>query len=109
MTLRPVQEAIIKDLNEDPEQDLLRMIYTVELQRIKYSLRCYLRARLKKLEQHVMHCLDDPNMKDRLSDKEVKYAEDYFLLLGGSLSACGQIEDRSDQMVPVIYILEPAP
>ena len=77
-----VQEATIQELNKDPEQDLLKMIYTVEVQRVKYSLRCYLRARLKKLEQHVMHCLDDPEMKDRLSQKEVKYAEEYFLLLG---------------------------
>lgn len=76
------QEATIEELNKDPEQDLLKMIYTVEVQRVKYSLRGYLRARLKKLEQHVMHCLDNPEMKERLSEKEVKYAEEYFLLLG---------------------------
>ena len=80
------QEATIEELNKDPEQDLLKMIYTVEVQRVKYSLRGYLRARLKKLEQHVMHCLDDPEMKERLSEKEVKYAEEYFLLLGAHQS-----------------------
>ncbi|KAK9838765.1 hypothetical protein WJX74_002924 [Apatococcus lobatus] len=80
------QEATIQELNKHAEQDLLKMIYTVEVQRVKYSLRCYLRARLKKLEQHVMHCLDDPEVKERLSEKEVKYAEDYFLLLGQHIS-----------------------
>ncbi len=82
MSASMMQEEIIRELNQDPEQDLLKMIYTVELQRVKYSLRCYLRARLKKLEQHVMHCLDDPDIKQRLSEKEVKYGEEYFLLLG---------------------------
>jgi GINS complex subunit 4 len=67
------------------DAELLRTIYTAELARVRYTLRSYLRERLKKIEAFVMHILDNPSIKARLSPKESQFSEDYFVLIGSHL------------------------
>ena len=46
-------------MQESVDMELVRMVYTTELTRIRYLLRAYLRTRLAKIEQFVMHILDN--------------------------------------------------
>ena len=46
-------------MQESADMELVRMVYTTELARIRYLLRAYLRTRLAKIEQFVMHILDN--------------------------------------------------
>ena len=54
-----MQEEQIELLKEGDDNKLLVEIYMSELARVRYLLRAYLRARLQKIERHVMHVLDN--------------------------------------------------
>ena len=77
----------IQETESNPEQELLRMMFTVELTRVKYMLRSYHRTRLFKVERYVMHCLDNPDVRQRLSPLEDQYAEQYLRLVVGHLAS----------------------
>lgn len=82
----PPQEHEIQVAEASPEQELLRTIYTVEITRVKYMLRSYHRTRLFKVEHFVMYCLDNPDVRQRLSPLEDQYAEQYLRLVVGHLA-----------------------
>lgn len=53
---------------------------------MRYLLRGYLRARLRKLEAHVMAVLDDEDATRRLSAKELSYAGEFLRLFAGHMN-----------------------
>jgi GINS complex subunit 4 len=57
--------------------DLTAHVYHAELNRIRFLMRAYYRARLRKIETHAVHCLKEPDVLERLSDLEQRYASDY--------------------------------
>jgi GINS complex subunit 4 len=80
------QEQAIQEAEASSEHELLRTIFSVEVTRVKYMLRSYLRTRLFKVEQFVMHCLDSPEVRERLSPLEDTYATQYLRLVVGHLA-----------------------
>ena len=79
------QEQAILQAEASPDHELLRTIFTVEVTRVKYMLRSYLRTRLFKVERYCMHYLDSPDVRERLSQLETTYAENYLRLVAGHL------------------------
>ena len=86
--------------------ELLRTMLTVEVTRVKYMLRVYLRTRLHKVERYVMHCIDDPEVRGRLSQLEDAYALSFLKLVGTHLKSTvtskmpGELGDRVQQEGP---------
>jgi GINS complex subunit 4 len=66
-------------------KELASTCISIELSRIKYMLRSYLRVRLFKIENYVMHCIESEEVQDRLSPLERSYAYDYVRLVGTHL------------------------
>jgi GINS complex subunit 4 len=62
--------------------DFRRITHTMELERIRYIVTSYLRCRLQKIEDFTQHIIEEernrPAEKKRLSEAEMKFAEDYF-------------------------------
>lgn len=67
------------------EFELMHTILTIELTRVKYMLRAYLRTRIEKVEKYVMHCINSPEVRDRLSPLEDSHAMAYLRLVGSHL------------------------
>lgn len=65
--------------------DIIRTMMAIELTRLKYMLRSYLRVRLFKIEKYVMHCIESEEVRNRLSSLEQSYAYDYVRLIGTHL------------------------
>ena len=80
------QEQVVQSAESRPDHDLVCTIYTVEITRVKYMLRSYLRTRLFKIGKYVMHSMDDPEVRSRLSPLEDQYAEQYLRLIGNHLA-----------------------
>ena len=57
----------------------------VELTRLRYMLRAYLRVRLQKIERYVMYCIDSSEVRERLSPLEEAHAIEYLKLIGTHL------------------------
>jgi GINS complex subunit 4 len=93
------QEAVLEDahLNTGDHQagvpreayresnELVNTCLSIELSRIKYMLRAYLRIRLFKIENYVMHCIESQEVQERLSPLELSHAYDYVKLMGTHL------------------------
>eukprot|EP00884_Botryococcus_braunii_P014707 jgi/Botrbrau1/23237/Bobra.0041s0073.1 len=82
------QEAAVDELEQkkgDDTSKISRIIYLYEIQRVKYLLQCYYKARLLKLEEFAMNILDDETLQERLSPQEDQYVKDYFHLVGRHL------------------------
>ena len=62
--------------------DFRRITHRMELERIRFVVASYLRCRLQKLEDFTQHIIITerarPADKKRLSEAEIKFAEDYF-------------------------------
>ncbi|TFJ80196.1 hypothetical protein NSK_008462 [Nannochloropsis salina CCMP1776] len=57
------------------------LLYQMEIDRVKYLLSRYLRARLRKLEKYILHVALDPDMRQRLSPQELRFAGQYLDLM----------------------------
>lgn len=59
-----------------------RIAHTMELERIRFIVTSYLRCRLQKIEDFTQHIIGEehnrPAEKKRLSEAEMKFAEDYY-------------------------------
>ena len=66
-------------------QEIIRAMMAVELTRVKYMMRSYLRVRLFKIEAYVMHCIESTEVQQRLSEQERAYALDFLRLVGSHL------------------------
>jgi GINS complex subunit 4 len=96
------QEAILEDIHADSNEhssysvtreayveskELANTCIAIELSRIKYMLRSYLRVRLFKIENFVMHCIESEETQEKLSPLERSYAYDYVRLVGTHLKS----------------------
>ncbi|KAJ2168473.1 GINS complex subunit, partial [Coemansia sp. RSA 551] len=59
---------------------MIANIIKVDVDRVKYLVRSYLRTRLAKIEQHAMHYTRDDMYKERMSQNELEYAKGFVSL-----------------------------
>ncbi|KUJ18630.1 GINS complex, Sld5 component [Mollisia scopiformis] len=67
----------------DPKTNFSLIIIQTEVERWKFLIRSYLRARIAKIDKHTLHYLSTPALMERLSKTEVAYATRYQQLLHG--------------------------
>ena len=64
------------------QNDFRRITHRMELERIRFVVTSYLRCRLQKIEDFTQHIVTEERKRSkqqkRLSDAEIKFAEDYF-------------------------------
>ncbi|GBG62937.1 hypothetical protein CBR_g34308 [Chara braunii] len=71
----------IADSSSDPSQELVVMMYRMDLQRVMYLLRAYLRVRLKKIERFCQHTLSSEEEMEKLSLKEQEFVTGYLMIV----------------------------
>ncbi|KAJ4297196.1 GINS complex subunit [Collariella sp. IMI 366227] len=72
-------EALTGDM--DPKTNFALIVIQTELERYRYIVRSFLRARLAKLDAHALHYLSTDTLRARLSDMELAYATRHQALL----------------------------
>jgi len=79
------QEEFIQSMGAGRREELSHTLYRMELDRVKYLLRSYLRDRLKKIQAYCLHILDRRNMHlyERLSGKEQDFLKGFVDAMGG--------------------------
>eukprot|EP01104_Vermistella_antarctica_P006271 TRINITY_DN16988_c0_g1_i1.p1 TRINITY_DN16988_c0_g1~~TRINITY_DN16988_c0_g1_i1.p1 ORF type:complete len:215 (-),score=30.66 TRINITY_DN16988_c0_g1_i1:151-795(-) len=78
------QEDQLAGLNPEDESDRICSAFIqMEINRVRYLLRAYLRARLSKIEQFHSFLLNGD--QDRLSEEEANFLEGYSTLVGSHL------------------------
>ncbi|KAI1399962.1 GINS complex, Sld5 component [Hypoxylon fuscum] len=65
----------------DPKTNFALIVIQTELERYKYLVRSYLRARIAKIDKHTLHYLSSPELRARLSPTELAYATRHQALL----------------------------
>ncbi|KAK1752460.1 DNA replication complex gins protein sld5 [Echria macrotheca] len=65
----------------DPKTNFALIVIQTELERYKYLVRSYLRARIAKIDRHTLHYLSTDALRARLSDMELAYATRHQALL----------------------------
>lgn len=65
----------------DPKTNFALIVIQTELERYKFLVRSFLRARMAKLDKHALHYLSTPLLKSRLSEMEIAYATRHQALL----------------------------
>lgn len=65
----------------DPKTNFALIVIQTELERFKFLVRSYLRARLAKIDRHTLHYLSTDDLRARLSDVELAYATRHQALL----------------------------
>lgn len=65
----------------DPRTNFALIVIQTELERCKYIVRSYLRARIAKIDKHALHYLSTPTMRARLSETELAYATRHQAML----------------------------
>ncbi|KAH7026534.1 DNA replication complex GINS protein SLD5 [Microdochium trichocladiopsis] len=65
----------------DPKTNFALIVIQTELERFKYLIRSYLRARIAKIDKHTLHYLSTPELRARLSQTELAYATRHQALL----------------------------
>lgn len=67
------------DANEDEHYQII--LVQTEMERIRFIIRSYTRARIAKIEKHAKYILQNLDMQRRLSMMELKYLQVYERLL----------------------------
>ncbi|MCJ1363362.1 GINS complex subunit [Acarospora aff. strigata] len=67
--------------NMDPKANFSLIIIQTELERFKYLVRSFLRARIAKIDKHALYILTAGAMKSRLSPSELQYLTAHQSLL----------------------------
>lgn len=67
--------------NTDPKANFRLIIIQTELERFKFLVRSYVRARIAKIDAYALHHLTDPTTKANLSPNELQYATAHTTLL----------------------------
>ncbi|KAL8370628.1 hypothetical protein RB595_000820 [Gaeumannomyces hyphopodioides] len=67
--------------NMDPKTNFALIVIQTELERYKFLVRSYLRARMAKIDKHTLHYLSTPALRARLSESELAYATRHQALL----------------------------
>ncbi|GKT42019.1 DNA replication complex GINS protein SLD5 [Colletotrichum spaethianum] len=65
----------------DPKTNFALIVIQTELERFKFLVRSYLRARIAKIDKHALHYLSSPALRARLSETELAYATRHQALL----------------------------
>ncbi|KAI6761775.1 hypothetical protein FGRA07_06996 [Fusarium graminearum] len=65
----------------DPKTNFALIVIQTELERYKFLMRSFLRARLAKIDKHTLHYLSSQELRDRLSPTELSYATKHQALL----------------------------
>ncbi|KAK3382991.1 hypothetical protein B0T24DRAFT_29730 [Lasiosphaeria ovina] len=65
----------------DPKTNFVLIVLQTELERFKYLVRSYLRARIAKIDCHTLHYLSTDDLRSRLSEMELAYATRHQALL----------------------------
>jgi GINS complex subunit 4 len=65
----------------DPKTNFSLIIIQTEVERWKFLIRSYLRARIAKIDKHTLHYLSTPELQGRMSEMEVAYATRHQALL----------------------------
>ncbi|KAI5466130.1 hypothetical protein BGZ63DRAFT_348115 [Mariannaea sp. PMI_226] len=65
----------------DPKTNFALIVIQTELERYKFLVRSYLRARIAKIDKHTLHYLSSQELRNRLSPTEAAYATRHQALL----------------------------
>ncbi|CAG9938111.1 unnamed protein product [Clonostachys rosea f. rosea IK726] len=65
----------------DPKTNFALIVIQTELERYKFLVRSYLRARIAKIDKHTLHYLSSEELRNRLSETELAYATRHQALL----------------------------
>ncbi|KAF1736327.1 hypothetical protein ACQRIT_003573 [Beauveria bassiana] len=65
----------------DPKTNFALIVIQTELERYKFLVRSYLRARIAKIDKHTLHYLSTEELRGRLSSTELAYATRHQALL----------------------------
>ncbi|KAL6869780.1 GINS complex subunit [Amphichorda felina] len=65
----------------DPKTNFALIVIQTELERYKFLVRSYLRARIAKIDKHALHYLSSQELRGRLSSTELAYATRHQALL----------------------------
>lgn len=65
----------------DPKTNFALIVIQTELERFKFLVRSYLRARIAKIDRHALHYLSSAALRARLSPTELGYATRHQALL----------------------------
>ena len=65
----------------DPKTNFGLIIIQTEVERWKFLIRSYLRARIAKIDKHTLYYLSTPALQERLSEMETAYATRHQSLL----------------------------
>ena len=65
----------------DPKTNFALIVIQTELERYRYLVRSYLRARIAKIDRHTLHYLSTDELRARLSEMEMAYATRHQALL----------------------------
>jgi GINS complex subunit 4 len=91
-----------------PEERFTTMLYQTELERVKYTIRAYLRTRIGKIERCHSYILSRPDVLARLSPSEAIYTRQYKALTT-TLYVQGVLSDVPPQLqvLPDNAVMEP--
>ncbi|KAF5616548.1 DNA replication complex GINS SLD5 [Fusarium sp. NRRL 52700] len=65
----------------DPKTNFALIVIQTELERYKFLVRSFLRARIAKIDKHTLHYLSTQELRDRMSPTEAAYATRHQALL----------------------------
>ncbi|KAF5690811.1 DNA replication complex GINS SLD5 [Fusarium denticulatum] len=65
----------------DPKTNFALIVIQTELERYKFLVRSFLRARIAKIDKHSLHYLSTQELRDRMSPTEAAYATRHQALL----------------------------
>ncbi|KAF4332432.1 DNA replication complex GINS SLD5 [Fusarium beomiforme] len=65
----------------DPKTNFALIVIQTELERYKFLVRSFLRARIAKIDKHTLHYLSTQELRDRMSPTELAYATRHQALL----------------------------
>lgn len=69
-----LMEETIADSSSEPNQSLQIHLFTMDVNRASFLVRSYLRVRLSKIEEHPLQICNDPEIFERLSEREQEFA-----------------------------------
>jgi GINS complex subunit 4 len=87
--------------NGDPKLYFSITLYQMDIERVRYALTRYLRARILKIEKHVDSILQDDDMCNRLSPTEKDFAETLYKLNNNYMNE--QVKNRLDENSQPLY------
>ena len=73
-------QAIIEERVRTPEEIFTAGLYQMDIDRVRYSLTRYLRARILKIEQSVDFIMSKTDVLDRLSSQEKTFVSKLYNL-----------------------------